>query len=90
MNMSKYCKEHGMNYEQFKQFQKNIETAADAIINVIKQNYSEGIGTGMYYPTNDILPVIPGKTDENINGFVIMELKKRDVEFRENNSLWRY
>ena len=85
MRMSLYCKNKGMNLAQYKTFQQNIKNCASAIVNSIKQNYK--IGTGMYYPVNDIISF---NSDSDIKCFMIQELKQLGVEFIDNDSMWRY
>lgn len=87
MNMAKYCKEKGMNLEQYKNFSSNIEKAGAAIIELTESKYRTG--TGMYHETIDILSFVPGQTDPIINEFMIQELKKQGMEFIENNKYWR-
>ena len=81
MNIAKYCKDKGMNKEEFTNFKNNIANTAKVIL--IKQKYTHG----MYYPVNDIINFL---SDDNIKVFIIAELKKLGFEFIESNTLYRY
>jgi len=87
MTIAKYCKDKGMNIEQYETFCDNIKNTASAIIQLIKQNYN--IDTGMYHKTIEILPFIPGKTEEQIQLFIMHELRNNGIEFIENGEYWR-
>lgn len=88
MSMALYCKNQGLTLDEYRQFKANIEATAEAIVQLIKSNYH--IDDGMYHPTAEILPIIPGKTDIEVRAFIIQALKTLGVEFIENNALWRY
>ena len=85
MNMASFCKNKGFTLDQYNQFKTNINATAQAILDTIKLNYVTD--TGMYYDTNSIINF---ESNNDTKGFIIQALKKLDVEFRENNSLWRY
>ena len=85
MNMALYCKSQGMDLQQYKTFQENINNTASAIIQYIKSMYKTNMG--VYYPINEILS---HNSNETIKQFIIQELKNQGVEFYDNNLLWRY
>jgi hypothetical protein len=85
MNMANYCKQKGMNLEQYKQFETNVNSAASAIY-----KNSEAIhkhGTGVYWPVNDIMDTVNGITE---TGYFIMDsLKRLGMEFiTEENCIY--
>lgn len=79
MTIAKYCKERGFSKDEYNNFKNNIEDTAKTIRKNLKYN------GGMYYSTSDILHYI----DSDIKCFIIQELKKLDVEFRNNNKEYR-
>ena len=85
MNLSQYAIKKGLNLNEYKQLKINIESIATAIISNIKTLHK--IDTGLYYPVGEIINPIE-RTD--IVPYIIQELKKQGVEFRENNTLYRY
>lgn len=80
MDICKYCKDLGMNVNEYKQFKENIKETAKAIRSQLKYN------GGMYYPVNELFT---WNANENMKGFIIQELKKLDIEFFDNNTLYR-
>jgi len=86
MNIASYCKDQGMDINGYNNYKANIKNAAIAIVQLIKQNYK--IDTGIYYDTTAILGLEYLWTDSTL--FIIQELKKLEVEFIDNNKLWRY
>jgi hypothetical protein len=80
MNMAKYCKNKGMNLQQYEVFKSNITATAQAIRQQLKYN------NGMYYNTNEIINF---NSDPYIKSFIIQELKTMDIEFYDNNTLYR-
>jgi len=81
LNIVKYCKDKGMNKEEYINFKNNIASTAKAILS--KQKYTHG----MYYPISDIISFL---SDADMKLFIIAELKKLGFEFIENNTLYRY
>lgn len=86
MTISNYCKNQKMTLEQYKQFQQNIKNTASAIIQLIEQNYI--IDNGVYHDTTELFPYNPN-TNEQVELFIIQELKQQGVEFYNNNTEWR-
>ena len=82
MNICKYCKSKGMTLDQYNEFKDSIKTTAIDIRT--KQKYNGG----MYYNTKDLFTGITLQ-DEEIKYYIIDELKKLDVEFRDNLELYR-
>ena len=86
MNICKYCKEKGLKKEEYKMFNNNVEAIAVAIRKNLKDTQ------GLFFETKNILPEVSEETSkdwEYLRGFIIQELKKRDVEFRENSKYYR-
>lgn len=81
MDISKYCKNNGMNYTEYKKFKSEIEEKALAAIEKSKQLYS--VDTGVYHESKEI---IEGGFDKC---FIIDEMKKHGVEFINNCELYR-
>lgn len=79
MNLCKYCKDKNMTKEEYKTLQNNIKLVATNI--KAQLTYRNGV----YYPTSDILHY----QDSDMKVFIIQELKKLGIEFRENNTLYR-
>lgn len=80
MNICEYCKKKGMNLQEYKTFKNNMVEIAKAIR--CQLTYKNGI----YYNTSELFKY---GTDENIKNFIIQELKKLDIEFIDNNTLYR-
>ena len=86
MNICKYCKEKGLKKEEYKIFKNNVEAIAEAIRKNLKNTQ------GLFFETKNILPDATEETNKDwkyLRGFIIQELKKRDVEFRENSKYYR-
>lgn len=80
MNMGKYCKSKGMSKEEYKNFVSNIKATACAIRATL------GYKGGMYYPVTDLFKY---NANEDIKHFVIQALKKIDIEFIADNTMYR-
>ena len=86
MNICKYCKEKGLKKEEYKMFKNNVEAIAEAIRKNLKNTQ------GLFFETKNILPDATEETNkdwEYLRGFIIQELKKIGVEFRENSKYYR-
>ena len=86
MNICKYCKEKGLKKEEYKMFKNNVEAIAEAIRKNLKDTQ------GLFFETRNIQPDATEETNkdwEYLRGFIIQELKKMDVEFRENSKYYR-
>ena len=86
MNICKYCKEKGLKKEEYKMFKNNVEAIAEAIRKNLKNTQ------GLFFETKNILPDATEETSkdwEYLRGFIIQELKKIGVEFRENSKYYR-
>ena len=79
MTIAKYCKEKGFSKDEYNNFKHNIKETAKTIRKNLEYR------CGMYYSTNDILYYI----DTDIKCFIIQELKKLDIEFRNNDKEYR-
>lgn len=79
MNICKYCKDKNMNKQEYLQFKSNIQATAQAIKSQLQYN------NGLYYPTNNILHY----KDTDIKYFIIQELKNLNIEFINDNTLYR-
>ena len=86
MNICKFCKEKGLKKEEYKIFKNNVKAIAEAIRENLKDTQ------GLFFETKNILPEATEETNkdwEYLRGFIIQELKKLGVEFRENNKYYR-
>lgn len=85
MLISKYCKLKGYTKEEYNNYKNNIQ----AIAAVIRSQLS--YKNGVYYPVSDIIkdPYIYCE-DWNIRKLhIIQELKNMDIEFINDNELYR-
>ena len=81
MNLAKYCKEKGMNLEEFLKVKEFISNTATKIARQEKEKNNK---LGLFYPVENIIP------NSEFKCFIIKELKKKYLfDFRENNSLYR-
>lgn len=85
MNLMKYAKNKGMTLQEYETLKNNIKNTAEAI----KQNYCSmyKTDTGMYY---DIKILFNTSILNDIQKFILQELKQIGFEFIENNTLFRY
>lgn len=83
MNICKYCKENNYTKDQYHDFKKAIETMAQSIKNQLSYN------GGMYYNIDTLPPLYNRLEDQDIKSFIIQELKKLNIEFIENNKMYR-
>ena len=86
MNICKFCKEKGLKKEEYKIFKNNVKAIAEAIRENLKNTQ------GLFFETKNILPEVSEETNkdwEYLRGFIIQELKKLGVEFRENSKYYR-
>ena len=86
MNICKYCKEKGIKKEEYNLFKNNVKTIAETIRKNLKDTQ------GLFFETKNILPEATEETNkdwEYLRGFIIQELKKMNVEFRENSKYYR-
>ena len=86
MNICNYCKENGLKKEEYKIFKNNVEAIAEPIRKNLKNTQ------GLFFETKNILPDATEETNkdwEYLRGFIIQELKKIGVEFRENSKYYR-
>lgn len=80
MTICEYCKNKNMSKEEYKQFKNNIVNTAKTIKSNLKYC------GGMYYPVTDLFYY---NSNADIKHFIIAELKKLDIEFINNNTLYR-
>ena len=86
MNICKFCKEKGLKKEEYKIFKNNVKAIAEAIRENLKNT------KGLFFETRNILPEVSEETNkdwEYLRSFIIQELKKLGVEFRENSKYYR-
>ena len=86
MNICKYCKEKGLKKQEYKMFKNNVKTIAEAIRQNLKNTQ------GLFFETRNILPEAIEETNKDwvyLRGFIIQELKKMGLEFRENSKYYR-
>ena len=80
MTIAKYCKQKGLSKEEYKNFKNNIEETAKAIRSTLHYN------GGMYYNVSDLFN---WNGDADIKSLIINELKKMNIEFFDNDTLYR-
>ena len=80
MTIAKYCKEKNFSKEEYKNFKNNIEEIAKIIRSNLKYN------GGMYYNVDDLFNE---NIDNDIKYMLINELKKMNIEFFNDNTLYR-
>ena len=80
MSIAKYCKQKGLSKEEYKNFKNNIEETAKAIRSTLHYN------GGMYYNVSDLFN---WNCDADIECLIINELKKMNIEFFDNDRLYR-
>ena len=80
MTIAKYCKEKNFSKEEYKKFKNNIEEIAKTIRSNLKYN------GGMYYNTDDLFNE---NIDNDIKYMIINVLKKMNIEFFDNDTLYR-
>ena len=86
MNICKFCKEKGLKKEEYKIFKNNVKAIAEAIRKNLKDTQ------GLFFETKNILPEVSEETNkdwEYLRSFIIQELKKMNIEFRENSKYYR-
>lgn len=82
MMMAKYCKSLGMDLQEFRAYKQAVEDEAQTIYDRAKKIRPQG--TGMYFPTSELIEV-----KEQRDYYIINELKALGVEFIENGKLYR-
>lgn len=80
MTICEYCKNKGMNKEDYKNFKANIVATAKAISQNLKYK------CGMYYPIDELFTT--GSNSE-MKDLIINELKKLNIEFKDNDTMYR-
>ena len=80
MTIVKYCKQKGLSKEEYKNFKNNIEETAKTIRSTLHYN------GGMYYNVSDLFN---WNADADIKCLIINELKKMNIEFFDNDKLYR-
>ena len=80
MTIAKYCKQKGLSKDEYKNFKNNIEETAKSIRSTLHYN------GGMYYNVSDLFN---WNADADIKYLIINELKKMNIEFFDNDTLYR-
>lgn len=80
MSIAKYCKEKGMNKDEYKQFTYNIKATAEAMRSTLKYN------GGMYYKVSELFKY---NANDDMKHFLIQELKTLGIEFFNDNTEYR-
>ena len=80
MTIANYCRQKGLTKEEYKNFKNNIEETAKAIRSTLHYN------GGMYYNVSDLFN---WNADADIKYLIINELKKMNIEFFDNDTLYR-
>ena len=71
---------------EYKMFKNNVKTIAEAIRQNLKNTQ------GLFFETRNILPEATEETNKDwvyLRSFIIQELKKMGLEFRENSKYYR-
>lgn len=82
MLIAKYCKEQGMDKEQYRKFKKAFEEWAARIYKAAQNSFP----TGVYF---SVVKIMPQDTGDLTRSFIIQELKKLGMEFINNSTEWR-
>ena len=82
MTISKYCKQQDFTLEEYREYKEQIKQKALKVYE--KATELHAIGTGIYYPLDEILE------DSIETPFIIQELKALDVEFWQRESFIAY
>jgi len=85
MTLCEYAKNKNYTYEEYKNLEVNIQQIAKVTLDNIKNLHKTG--TGVYYPISEIINYM---ADTDIKNFIILELKALEVEFFDNNTLYRF
>lgn len=85
MTISSYCKSRGMTLAQYKQYEINIKTTAQAIFDLAKSLHKTG--TGIYYPVNEIITYTGQHTQQE--QFILNALSALGMDFYNNREEWR-
>lgn len=80
MTIAKYCKDKNMTKEEYKNFKNNIVETAKAIKSTLRDTM------GVYQDSKNLFH---WAANSDIKYFLIQELKKLNVEFIENYTLYR-
>ena len=86
--MPTLCKKSGMNLQQYLEYEAMIVQIADSLMITIKADVL--CGSGAYQDIETLLSGHTFREDIPERDFVIMELKKRGVEFYDNARVYRY
>jgi len=86
MNIACYCKEKGMDLEQYEIFMDNVNKTAQAIFENSKAIHKHD--TGVYYPLGDIMTVTGSITD--LQYFIMDAMKKIGCEFIHEDNIIYY
>lgn len=82
MRLSKFCKEQGMDINEYREYKKELETMSMDIFEKIKKIHY--VGTGIYYPVSEIIK------DSQEKPYIIENLKAMGVEFIRNHEFYRF
>lgn len=80
VNIAKYCKDNNMTKDEYNNFKNNIVSTAKSIRSQLTYK------GGMYYKVSDLFNC---DVNSDMKCFIIQELKKLDIEFFKNDSLYR-
>jgi len=85
MNLEKYCRDNKFTLPEYQDLKRNLKVTAIEILMNIKALHK--VDTGVYYSVDEI---IDNTWINDYKNFLIIELKKLDVEFYDNNTYYRY
>lgn len=80
VNIAKYCKDNNMTKDEYNNFKNNIVSTAEDIKNQLSYK------GGMYFNVSDLFKY---NINPDMKCFIIQELKKLDIEFFKDDSLYR-
>ena len=80
LTIAGYCTQKGLSNEEYNSFNNNIINTAKAIRSTLHYN------GGMYYSVSDLFN---WNADADIKCLIINELKKMNIEFFDNDTLYR-
>ena len=86
--MHTLCKRSGMDLQQFLEYEAKIERIAESLMKIIKADVL--CGSGAYQDIETLLTGYTFREDIPERDFIVMELKKRGVEFYDNARVYRY
>jgi len=85
MSIAKYAISKGMNREEFEALYDHLESISNSIMELIPTLHK--IDTGVYHDVSEIFHLID---NDDYIPFIIMDLKAKFVEFKEDYTIYRF